>query len=152
MALPPSFRYLPSGIYVDASLDEDGVGPNLRGKTDSDVGGVTVTVIDGRGIRSKREFLRAWADTFNFPDYFGMNWDAFADSAPDLSGLPPGDHLVIYDDFTPFAEAAPEDWAVALRIFPEVSASWQSAPRRVIVFLRGPLALAPNLPLAFSSI
>lgn len=152
MALPPSFRYLPSGIYVDASLDEDGVGLDRRGNTGSEADGVTVTVIDGRGIHTKREFLRAWAEAFAFPDYFGMNWDAFADSAPDLSRLPPGDHLVIYDDFTSFAEASPADWAIALRIFPEVTASWQSAPRRVIVFLRGPLALAPNLPLAFRSI
>lgn len=150
MALPPSFQYLPSGIYVDASLDHEGAGVDGRADTAGEVDGMAVTVIDGRGIRSKQEFLRAWAEAFAFPDYFGMNWDAFADAAPDLSGLSPGDHLVIYDDFTPFAESSPEDWAIARRIFPGVAASWRVAPRRVIVLLRGPLALAPNLPLAFS--
>ncbi len=150
MTLPPSLRYLPSGIYVDASLEGERPGLDHEGDSALEATPGAVTTIRGRDIRTKQDFLRAWASTFGFPAYFGMNWDAFADSAPDLTGLPPGDHLIIYDDFAPFALASPADWAIALRIFPEVSASWRSSPRSVIVLMRGPLALAPNLPLAFS--
>lgn len=149
MTLPPSVQYLPSGIYVDASLEDERTGLGRRNAA-PEAGTVTVTAIDGRDVHTKQDFLRAWAGTFGFPAYFGMNWDAFADSAPDLSGLPSGDHLIIYDGFAPFALASPADWKIALRLFPEVAASWRSDPRRVIVLLRGPLALAPNLPLAFS--
>lgn len=141
MALPPSLGYLPSGIYVDATLDDAGRG--------TAAGEWALAVIDGRAVRTKPAFLRAWAEAFHLPAYFGMNWDAFADSAPDLSGLPPGDHLILYDQFDHFAEAAPGDWAIALRILSEVAAAWQRDPqRRVIVLLRGSLALAPSLPLA----
>ena len=143
MALPPSLRYLPSGIYVDATLGDVGRGIAA--------GDRRPTVIEGWAIRTKPAFLRAWADVFGFPDYFGMNWDAFADCAGDLSGLPPGDHLVLYEQYDPFAEAAPDDWAIALRLFPEVAIDWRRDPRRVIVLLRGSLALAPSLPLAVLS-
>lgn len=151
MVFPLSLRYLPSGVYVDASLDGEDAGPVRHAALVPEADAVTVQTIDGRRISTKPEFLRAWAETFVFPAYFGMNWDAFADSAPDLSGLPPGDHLIIYDDFAPFALASPPDWAIACRIFPDLSASWRRDSRRVIVLLRGPLALAPNLPLAFRS-
>lgn len=141
MALPSSLQYLPSGIYVDAALDDAG-----RGIAAGEWG---PKVIDGRAILTKPAFLRTWADVFRFPAYFGMNWDAFADCAGDLSGLSPGDHVIVYDQFDPFARAAPDDWAIALRIFPEVAAEWRrDSQRRVIVLLRGSLALAPSLPLA----
>jgi hypothetical protein len=140
MTLPPSLRYLPSGIYVDATLGDAG-----REIATPEWG---ATAIDGRAIRTKPAFLRAWADVFGFPAHFGMNWDAFADCAGDLSGLSPGDHLILYEQFDPFAEAAPHDWTIALRLFPEVAIQWRRDPRRVIVLLRGSLALAPSLPLA----
>jgi hypothetical protein len=129
---------LPSGVYVDA-----GPADILRGPTPADI------VLAGGEIRTKREFLRAWADAFGFPDWFGMNWDALADIGGDLSGLPPGDLLILYDRFDVFARAEPREWSIALRILPRLGAEWRSRPQRVIVMLRGPAALAPNLPLAF---
>lgn len=143
MVLPPNLHGLPSGIYVEAAgadhIRDDG---GLVASQFADI------VIAGGAIRTKREFLRAWAEAFRFPGYFGLNWDAFYDCAFDLTGLPPGDQLIIYDQFDPFARAAPDDWALARRLFLEVAAGWRSEPRRVIVILRGSPALAPNLPLA----
>ena len=138
MALPPNLRLLPSGVYLDA-----GAADVLRRTSRPDI------LIAGGAIRTKEAFLRAWSEAFRFPAYFGMNWDAFADCAGDLSGLPPGDQLILYDRFDSFALAAPRDWAVALRLLPQLATEWQSNPRRVIVMLRGPASLAPNLPLAF---
>ncbi len=138
MALPASLDYLPSGIYVDAAAADV-----LRGPAGADI------VIAGGAIRTKQDFLRAWAETFGFPDWFGMNWDALADIGGDLSGLPPGDHLILYDRFDAFALAAPREWSIALQILPRLAAEWQADSRRVIVMLRGSAALAPSLPLAF---
>lgn len=138
MALPPSLRYLPSGIYVDASMSDyprPPVQPDL--------------LIAGDTVLSKEAFLRVWADAFHFPPWFGMNWDAFADIAGDLSGLPPGEQLILYDRFDRLALAAPRDWAIALQVLARLAAEWRSDARRVIVMLRGPASLAPSLPLAF---
>ena len=138
MALPPSIRYVPSGVYLDA-----GIADMLRGSSEPDI------LIPGEAIRTKEGFLRAWAEAFRFPEWFGMNWDAFADIASDLSGLPSGDQLILYDRFDPFALASPHDWAVALQLLPRLGREWRSDPRQVVVMLRGPASLAPNLPLAF---
>ncbi len=146
MALPPSLHELASGIYVEASGAD-----RIRGDRGAAASQLADIVIAGGAIRTKRDFLRAWAGAFRFPDYFGLNWDAFYDCAFDLSGLPPGDQLIIYDQFDPFARADPDDWAIARRLLLEVAAGWRSESRRVIVLLRGSPALAPDLPLAFLS-
>lgn len=138
MALPPNLRLLPSGVYLDASSADA-----LRGTSRPDI------LIAGGAISTKEAFLRAWSEAFRFPAYFGMNWDAFADCAGDLSGLPPGEQLILYDRFDTLALAAPRDWAIALRLLPRLGTEWQSDPRRIIVMLRGSVSLAPNLPLAF---
>jgi RNAse (barnase) inhibitor barstar len=39
-----------------------------------------VVVLDTRGARDKQSFLTACARSLAFPDYFGHNWDALADS------------------------------------------------------------------------
>lgn len=39
-----------------------------------------VVVLDTRGATDKRAFLSACAHDLGFPDYFGHNWDALADS------------------------------------------------------------------------
>jgi len=38
-----------------------------------------VVVLDTRGDHDKQAFLRSCARALHFPDYFGQNWDAFAD-------------------------------------------------------------------------
>lgn len=40
--------------------------------------------IDGRNLRNKAEFLTTVSKALNFPDYFGNNWDAFAECLDDL--------------------------------------------------------------------
>ena len=39
-----------------------------------------VVVLDTRGALDKQSFLTACARSLAFPDYFGHNWDALADS------------------------------------------------------------------------
>ncbi len=34
----------------------------------------------------------------DFPDYYGVNWDAFLDCIRDLSWLPPGDIVLSHED------------------------------------------------------
>jgi RNAse (barnase) inhibitor barstar len=56
----------------------------------------TPHVVDGPG--SKGKFMTAVAAALSFPDWFGRNLDALADSVRDLSWLPPGEHLLVWRD------------------------------------------------------
>ena len=44
-------------------------------------------VIDGMEIRTKEQLLTTMKEALSFPDYFGMNWDAFDEVLKDLSWL-----------------------------------------------------------------
>ena len=50
------------------------------------------------GITDKDNLLLALYEALNFPDYFGMNWDALDECMGDLSWLPAGHvHLTHHD-------------------------------------------------------
>lgn len=104
--------------------------------------------IDLRRVRSKRGLLAALARALSFPETFGDNWDALADSLQDLSWLASMDtgtllHLRGYDRFL---AAAPGDAQTLLDILTETAQFWQSRSRLFVVITEGagvalPLAL-----------
>ena len=47
----------------------------------------SLTLIMGPEPLSKKDFLALLAKKLRFPDYFGMNWDALADSLSGLASL-----------------------------------------------------------------
>src|SRR5436190_856550 len=66
--------------------------------------GYSVFFIDGKAIRSKADFLTAFAKSLQFPDYFGHNWDALDDSITDLSWLGElGGLVIVWRGFGRFA-------------------------------------------------
>ena len=66
--------------------------------------------------------LAATAQAFRFPDWFGHNWDALADSLADLSWLPAPGYLLIIERYTALASAAPEAWLTFIDILDETQA------------------------------
>jgi hypothetical protein len=56
--------------------------------------GLTALQVDLAGVQEKSELLARIASAMKFPDSFGMNWDALADSLRDLSWLNPKGVLV----------------------------------------------------------
>ncbi len=55
--------------------------------------GIFVGVIDGGKAATKAGFFKQMVRTFDLPDYFGMNWDAFDDSGTEFGIL--ADHFVM---------------------------------------------------------
>jgi RNAse (barnase) inhibitor barstar len=51
--------------------------------------GWTTLVVDGAAMGDRAELFNEFAAGCDFPDWFGRNWDAFADCLGDLSWLPP---------------------------------------------------------------
>ncbi|WP_433269785.1 barstar family protein [Actinosynnema sp. CS-041913] len=49
------------------------------------------------GARSKSAALAAIGEAMEFPDYYGRNLDALYDCLTDLSWLPPGKHVLVWE-------------------------------------------------------
>jgi hypothetical protein len=97
--------------------------------------GVRLFRMDGSSVHNKRRFLLVAARTTGFPDWFGGNWDAFADCMRDLAWAPAGAYVVILGDMQRFARHAPRDFHTALRVLEDAAQFWseRGVPFHVLV-------------------
>ncbi|MCB1955410.1 MAG: barstar family protein [Rhodocyclaceae bacterium] len=72
--------------------------------------GHRVVRLDLGSCRDKPALLAALARAFAFPDWFGHNWDALADSLGDLAWLPAPGYLLLVSGCATPATACPDDW------------------------------------------
>jgi RNAse (barnase) inhibitor barstar len=77
--------------------------------------GRPLVVLDTHAVDDKAAFMEAVAAAFELPDWFGRNWDAFADSLRDL----PPETVVAWDGWTDLARTAPRACEVAIEVFAE---------------------------------
>lgn len=84
--------------------------------------GHTVVVVPLAGCRDKAELLRRASTAFRFPDWFGHNWDALADSLADLSWLDAPGYLVILEAPDDLIAAAPAVWRTLCEVLQEACA------------------------------
>jgi len=108
--------------------------------------GLIVTRGDGDGVTTKAEFLVRIARDLDFPDYFGHNWDAFADCLGDFAAAPGNGRLLILEHFDELARASPRDWRTALTILTRAAEERQHTSRPLVVVLSMPSAAAPGIP------
>ena len=80
--------------------------------------------IDCRLVRGKAGFLAAAARSMQFPEWFGNNWDAFADCATDLSWAPASGYVIVLGDVEQFARHSPNGFETALDILEEAAFYW----------------------------
>lgn len=93
--------------------------------------------IDAAAQSDKDTLLEAIGQALQFPDYYGMNWDALEECLFDLSWWT-GPVAVCIDH----AEAlAPEVLTTLLDIWTEVAAAWAKAGRGCILILTGAVGL-----------
>ena len=100
-----------------AAADE--VSSQLRTSLES--AAVAVFDLDGGSIRSKDDLLRAIAVAMQFPEYFGMNWDAVVDCLRDLADRMPAEGHVL------FVHAADRLWQTGLPWMGEFVEVWLTA-------------------------
>ncbi|GAA1282315.1 barstar family protein [Saccharothrix xinjiangensis] len=61
------------------------------------------------GARDRRDAIAAIAEAMGFPDWFGHNLDALYDSLTDLSWLPEGEHVLVWEGGDAEVEAVVRD-------------------------------------------
>lgn len=50
------------------------------------------------GLKTKKELLESVGQALSFPEYYGVNWDAFEECIRDLSWLPEGVIVLVHED------------------------------------------------------
>jgi len=101
-------------------------------------------VIDGRRVGSKLELLDTCQVTFDFPEWFGRNWDALADSLRDLSwAAVEAGRLVRWTAAGRFATSDPPAFQTALDVFREACTFWAHTRTPMVVLVE---SNDPGLP------
>ena len=83
------------------------------------------TQIDLKGVTGKADFLKKVARALNFPEYFGMNWDALNDCLTDMAWKPAAGYVLLFSSFQSFAGNAPADMKVVRDIFDLSAQYWK---------------------------
>lgn len=91
--------------------------------------------LDGIGVETKAEFLDRIGQVLGFPETFGHNFDALADSLHDVVAGDTEGTVLLWDAWGPFARAEERAFSVALSVL----GSRVNADRggRFVVLLRG---------------
>ncbi|NJC85088.1 barstar family protein [Planosporangium mesophilum] len=76
--------------------------------------------VSGAACRSRAGLLAEWAARLRFPEYFGHNWDALADSLKDLTAAAPLT-LVVDDAAQVLADEPPAQLRTLLAVLAEVA-------------------------------
>jgi RNAse (barnase) inhibitor barstar len=96
-----------------------------------EVAGWRFVHLDTMDVEDKTSFLDATAAAFGFPDWFGRNWDAFADGLGDVRSEQ--GTLVLWDGSGALATTNEEQLGVALEILRERCESTLGGPFAVLV-------------------
>lgn len=80
--------------------------------------------IDLAGCTGKDRVLERFARALRFPDWFGGNFDALADSLGDLSWLPADGYLLLIEHSDAWRRADDENFATLLDILNEAAVAW----------------------------
>jgi RNAse (barnase) inhibitor barstar len=97
----------------------DDVTPRLRAALQN--AGIAAFDLNGEPIRTRDDLLRGLADAMQFPDHFGMNWDAVIDCLRDLADRHPAEGYVL------FVHAAEGLWRQGLSWMGDLVEVWLTA-------------------------
>ena len=97
--------------------------------------GLAFVRIDLSGIAIKEGFLQTVARALQFPDYFGMNWDAFEECMTDLSWYPSKGYVLVFDNLEAFFQSASKEVRVMRSILKSAADFWKKQEKPFFVVL-----------------
>ncbi len=121
-----------SGVFhLDTDFDEAAV------QATAIAAGLEFARVDLREVSDKSGFLEAIAGALEFPDYFGMNWDALDECLSDLSWRPASGHVILLAGFRPSDGEGAVDAAILVRVLEGVVEYWKQREVPFYVILTG---------------
>jgi len=87
--------------------------------------GLAVFRINLSGVKTKAELLDAIAKAMKFPDWFGQNFDALADSLTDLAWIPADGYFILLEHCDGIHGYAESDFVATLQIFAQAADEWR---------------------------
>lgn len=106
------------GVYAVPDGDDDAY---LDAARALDFAGIA---IDFDGCAGKDDALARIAGALRFPDWFGGNWDALADSLADLSWLPAPGYVLLLERIEAWRDADPDAFETLALVLEDASARW----------------------------
>ena len=86
--------------------------------------GLALVRIDLSGCTDKDAALDRIARALQFPEWFGRNWDALADSLRDLSWAPAPGYVLLFEHGEAWRDRGDPEVATLLDILDEAARSW----------------------------
>lgn len=108
--------------------------------------GLLALRLDIGHAHDKADFLDRVARGMKFPDWFGGNWDAFADCLLDLSWLPADGYLVILEKSKHFCAGHRHEFEEAMDIMAEAAEFWRAQGKPFWTLIGGPEGWSPGWP------
>jgi len=81
--------------------------------------------LDLTGCADKATLMQAFARAFEFPEWFGHNWDALADCLGDLDWLPAEGYVLGLQNVQALRAAEPADYATLIAVLEGVCEDWR---------------------------
>jgi hypothetical protein len=97
--------------------------------------GLTLFEADMALVHSKGEFLAAMAQVLAAPDWFGHNWDAFADVLGDLSWQPAAGYVLLFCNGDANLGLSEADYEMVSEIFTDTVGFWKSQGKPFWIFI-----------------
>lgn len=121
-----------AGLYMISAAQADAL---LRAARAAGIHGARLDLSDRPG---KAGLLAGMADVLQFPDWFGHNWDAFADCLEDLQWLPADGYLLVLENAAGFRATWPHDYRTCIEILEGVIDAWRERGVPFWVFIVRP--------------
>lgn len=89
-------------------------------------------------VARRRELLAAIGRELRFPGYYGHNLDALEECLVDLSWLPEGEVVLVWDGDDELRRADPFSYVLLVDVLTSVTEQMAGGPRRLQVVMTGP--------------
>jgi len=100
--------------------------------------GLMVIYVDIGHAHDKEDFLADASKAMRFPEWFGGNWDAFADCLKDLSWLQAKGWVVVLEKSKHFCGGHGHEFKEAMDIMAEAAAYWRGEGKPFWTLISGP--------------
>lgn len=118
------------GVFVVQELG------SLAGEAESE--GWCVVRLDTSGATDMHQYMTVVSEAFDLPEWFGRNWDSLDECLRALDLDEPDGLLVVWDNWSEFAEADPVAFETAVAVFQDATVAWHDDDTPGAVLLHGP--------------